>query len=155
MFNFIKNRTSNLSLIIIFLTGLFSFQLINAQTINQGYHSELVELFKEWRKFEQPPLIDGAPDYSQKAFDGRWNAFMTLRTKLESLEKENWSVQEQVDWHIVWAEMNGYIFNTKVLKPWQRDPAFISPFGHIKAMFQHMKDQRIISLLNYGNTTSL
>ena len=124
MFNFIKNRTSNLSLIIIFLTGLFSFQLINAQTINQGYHSELVELFKEWRKFEQPPLIDGAPDYSQKAFDGRWDAFMTLRTKLESLEKENWSVQEQVDWHIVWAEMNGYIFNTKVLKPWQRDPAF-------------------------------
>ena len=124
MFNFIKNRTSNLSLIIIFLTGLFSFQLINAQTINQGSHSELVELFKEWRKFEQPPLIDGAPDYSQKAFDSRWDAFMTLRTKLESLEKENWSVQEQVDWHIVWAEMNGYIFNTKVLKPWQRDPAF-------------------------------
>ena len=29
-----------------------------------------------------------------------------------------------MDWHIVWAEMNGYDFNFRVLKPWERDPAF-------------------------------
>jgi hypothetical protein len=49
---------------------------------------------------------------------------MLLKTKLEGFEKDDWSVQEQVDWYLLWAEMNGYIFNTKILKPWQRDPAF-------------------------------
>jgi hypothetical protein len=29
-----------------------------------------------------------------------------------------------VDWHLVRAEMNGYDFNERVLKPWARDPAF-------------------------------
>lgn len=30
----------------------------------------------------------------------------------------------QVDWQIVEAEMNGYDFNRRVLKSWERDPAF-------------------------------
>ncbi|MBT8097738.1 MAG: DUF885 domain-containing protein, partial [Woeseia sp.] len=37
---------------------------------------------------------------------------------------ESWPVPEQVDWHLVRAEMNGYDFNRRILKPWARDPAF-------------------------------
>jgi hypothetical protein len=33
-------------------------------------------------------------------------------------------VEQQVDWHIVRAEMNGFDFNHRVLQPWVRDPAF-------------------------------
>jgi hypothetical protein len=33
-------------------------------------------------------------------------------------------VHQQADWMIVWAEMNGYDFNHRILKPWERDPAF-------------------------------
>jgi hypothetical protein len=33
-------------------------------------------------------------------------------------------VEQQVDWHLVRAEINGFDFNHRVLKPWVRDPAF-------------------------------
>ncbi len=35
-----------------------------------------------------------------------------------------WPIEKQIDWHIVKAEMNGYDFNQRVLKSWERDPAF-------------------------------
>ena len=95
-----------------------------AQTTYKNQSDELVELFKEWRTFEVPPLIDGVPDYSQESFDARQAGYTVLREKLEGLPKEKWSVEAQVDWQLLWAEMNGYQFNYKVLKPWQRDPAF-------------------------------
>ncbi|MDG1263961.1 MAG: DUF885 family protein [Flavobacteriaceae bacterium] len=123
MFNFIKINTSNLGFTL-FLIGFFTFQSINAQSTNKETRSELIQLFNDWRNFESPPLADGVPDYSQKSFDNRWGTFILLKTKLEGFEKDDWSVQEQVDWYLLWAEMNGYIFNTKILKPWQRDPAF-------------------------------
>ena len=95
-----------------------------AQTTYENQSDALVELFKEWRTFEAPPLIDGVPDYSQESFDARQAGYTVLREKLEGLPKEKWSVEAQVDWQLLWAEMNGYQFNYKVLKPWQRDPAF-------------------------------
>lgn len=95
-----------------------------AQTTYKNQSDVLVELFKEWRTFEAPPLIDGVPDYSQESFDARQAGYTVLREKLEGLPKEKWSVEAQVDWQLLWAEMNGYQFNYKVLKPWQRDPAF-------------------------------
>ena len=123
MFNFIKISTSSLGFTL-FLIGFFTFQSINGQSTNKETRSELIQLFNDWRNFESPPLVDGVPDYSQNSFDNRWGTFMLLKTKLEGFEKDDWSVQEQVDWYLLWAEMNGYIFNTKILKPWQRDPAF-------------------------------
>ncbi len=123
MFNFIKISTSNLGFTL-FLIGFFTFQSINGQSTNKETRSELIQLFNDWRNFESPPLVDGVPNYSQNSFDNRWGTFMLLKTKLEGFEKDDWSVQEQVDWYLLWAEMNGYIFNTKILKPWQRDPAF-------------------------------
>jgi hypothetical protein len=95
-----------------------------AQKTNDVSNKALVQLFREWRAFEVPPLREGVPDYSQQTFDQRQPAYTTLRNRLESLPKENWSVEAQVDWQLLWAEMNGYQFNYQVLKPWQRDPAF-------------------------------
>ena len=46
------------------------------------------------------------------------------RQDLLSLDTSKWPVEQQVDWRIVWAEMNGYDFNYRILKPWVRDPAF-------------------------------
>ena len=40
------------------------------------------------------------------------------------MDTTGWTIAEQVDWRIVWAEMNGFDFNYRVLKPWERDPAF-------------------------------
>ncbi|MEM1094884.1 MAG: hypothetical protein AAGJ10_09800 [Bacteroidota bacterium] len=87
-------------------------------------YSDLLTFFEEWRAFEQPPLLDGAPDYTAEAFDARHDMFLALRDQLHAMDTTGWSVPQQVDWHIVRAEMNGYDFNYRVLKPWARDPAF-------------------------------
>ncbi len=87
-------------------------------------YQDLVELFREWRAFEHPPEIDGVPDYSAATFERRWPDFGKLKERLLAIDTTGWEVAEQVDWLIVWAEMNGYDFNHRILKPWQRDPAF-------------------------------
>jgi hypothetical protein len=91
-------------------------------------YSDLVQLFKDWRTFERPPLRDGAPDYTAETFAKRWPEFKALQAELLAFDTTGWSVPQQVDWHIVWAEMNGFDFNHNILKPWVRDPAYYKSY---------------------------
>ncbi|WP_420316549.1 hypothetical protein [Ekhidna sp.] len=94
-----------------------------AEKVDASY-DDLAELFMEWRDFENPPKYQGAPDYRKATFDSRHSTFKELQNKLLSMDTAGWSVSEKIDWKIVWAEMNGYDFNYRTLKPWERDPAF-------------------------------
>ncbi|MFK7924924.1 MAG: hypothetical protein AB8H47_23400 [Bacteroidia bacterium] len=87
-------------------------------------YQDLVALFQQWRAFERPALREGAPDYTQESFAKRWPDFLHLQASLEAIDTTAWPIADKVDWQIVWAEMNGYDFNHRVLKPWERDPAF-------------------------------
>ena len=87
-------------------------------------YSGLLALFAEWREFESPPLLDGVPDYTAARFSQRYSEFKSLRTRLDDFVIDHWPVPQQVDWHLVRAEMNGFDFNYRVLQPWARDPAF-------------------------------
>ncbi len=89
-----------------------------------GGYDKLLSLFEEWREFESPPLLDGAPDYTAPRFAQRYIEFQELQERLYALEIDSWPVPQQVDWHLVRAEMNGFEFNYRVLQPWARDPAF-------------------------------
>ena len=91
---------------------------------NSSDYSELEQLFATWRLFEHPPLHNGAPDYRQQTFDARHSEFLELQQALTAIDTSGWSIAQRVDWMIVWAEMNGYDFNYRILKPWQRDPAY-------------------------------
>ncbi|MEO0875362.1 MAG: hypothetical protein AAFY48_12220, partial [Bacteroidota bacterium] len=71
-----------------------------------------------------PPTHKGAPDYRAETFSKRRPTFDVLQKRLLAIDTSGWSVAEQIDWYIVWAEMNGYDFNDRILKPWVRDPAF-------------------------------
>lgn len=84
----------------------------------------LSKLFTEWRAFETPPFINGAPDYRRKTFDARHPEFQLLRGQLLAMDTTGWSIPAKIDYTLVWAEMNGYDFNYRILKPWQRDPTF-------------------------------
>lgn len=106
-----------------FLFILPVFLMLSASPAFAG-HDELVQLFSDWRAFEAPPLRNGAPDYTSEGFEARHSEFLALRARLDAFDIEQWPVAEQVDWHLVRAEMNGYDFNQRVLKPWSRDPAF-------------------------------
>jgi hypothetical protein len=105
-------------------TGLALLFLCVSAWADSPTYDDLLQLFADWRAFESPPLLDGAPDYTAATFAARQPEFAALRKRLESFEIDNWSVPQQVDWHLVRAEMNGYDFNRRVLMPWARDPAF-------------------------------
>ena len=87
-------------------------------------YEALTELFADWREFESPPLLDGAPDYTAERFAAAYEEFAQYRARLDAIDPGGWPIAQQVDWHIVNAEMNGFDFNHRVLKPWVRDPAF-------------------------------
>ena len=84
----------------------------------------LAQLFAEWRAFEHPPLKDGAPDYSAATFERRHAELKAYRDRLEAIDTTGWPVEALVDQALVRAEMNGFDFYVRVLKPWARDPAF-------------------------------
>ncbi|MFQ6005229.1 MAG: DUF885 family protein [Woeseia sp.] len=88
-----------------------------------GYEG-LTELFDEWREFEQPPMRDGAPDYTAARFTAAYEEFRDYQSRLRAIDATRWPIEQQVDWHLLRAEMNGFDFNHRVLKPWLRDPAF-------------------------------
>ena len=100
------------------------FLLFFTSLQSQSNYNSLQNLFIEWRKFENPTLLNGAPDYTKKGFNKRKSAFNKLQKKLNNIDTTNWSKSKQVDWQIIEAEMNGYDFNYRVLKSWIRDPAF-------------------------------
>ncbi len=89
-----------------------------------GNYNDLQALFQEWRAFEKPPLLNGAPDYTKRQFRKRQRPFKVLQKRLVAIDTTGWPVPMRVDWQIVEAEMNGYDFNRRALKPWERDPAF-------------------------------
>jgi uncharacterized protein (DUF885 family) len=83
-----------------------------------------VTLFHDWREFEEPPLLDGAPDYTATRLAAAHRELADYRARLDAIDPSTWPIEQQVDWHIVRAEMNGFDFNYRVLRPWARDPAF-------------------------------
>ena len=110
--------------ILICITALIMTTVPGASGQTNTDYDNLLKLFEEWRDFESPPLLDGAPDYTAEQFELRHDDFLTLRTRLNKFDISDWPIPQQVDWHLVRAEMNGYDFNQRVLQPWVRDPAF-------------------------------
>lgn len=108
----------------------FALSLVVAQGIAaQGMrratsYADLESLFAEWRRFEEPPRVDGAPDYRPATNAARLKGLRALQGRLMAMDTTGWSVPQQVDWHLVRAEMNGMQYHLTVLQPWARDPAY-------------------------------
>lgn len=122
-----QNSLHLLGLLVWVLVFTFPTTALTAQKSKQ--HQDIVEeAFKEWRKFETPPSRNGAPDYTAETFTERWPEFKKLQSRHNAIDTSGWSIQDRVDWTIIWAEMNGYDFNHRILQPWVRDPAFYKSF---------------------------
>ena len=87
-------------------------------------YEALTELFADWREFEEPPRLHGAPDYTAERFAAAYEELPQYRQRLDAIDTTGWPIAQQVDWHLVNAEMNGFDFNHRILKPWVRDPAY-------------------------------
>ena len=109
---------------LILLPFLASCATDAAQLRRSDRYDDLVALFREWRAFERPPLRDGAPDYTAERMRAAHAEWRSYRDRLHAIDPSSWSIPQQVDWHIVRAELNGFDFNCRVLRPWARDPGF-------------------------------
>ncbi len=87
-------------------------------------HADLVRLFTDWRTFQKPRLVDGVPDYTADAMAAQQRALPAFQRRLAAIDPSGWPASQQVDWHIVGAEMNGLDFDHRVIKPWANNPAF-------------------------------
>ena len=114
--------------------------------------SQLESLFTQWRSCEVAPLHNRAPDYRQESFEKRHAKWAQFKTELLAIDKSQWSVSQQIDWFVMLAELNGYEFNVKVLKPWQRDPAFYKQVWTYKSDVPAHEGPTLIMLQNCGAT---
>src|SRR5215471_18396735 len=89
-----------------------------------GGYPALVKLFQQWREFEHPAMKNNVPDYSANAMAAKAAALPRWRKRLDEIDPKSWTIEEQTDYKLVKAEMNGLDFNLRVLRPWARDPAF-------------------------------
>ncbi len=87
-------------------------------------YEDLVTLFGEWREFQKPRLVDGVPDYTGTAMSEQRRELASYQGRLKAIDPSGWSIPQQVDYHVVRAEMNGLDFDHRVLAPWMNNPAF-------------------------------
>ena len=98
--------------------------IVAGQTQPRTY-DQLLALFKEWRAFEEPPrLAGGVPDYTPATNAKRLEGLRALQSRLAAIDRSGWTVPQQVDYHLVRAEMNGMDYHLRVLLPFARDPAY-------------------------------
>ncbi len=129
-----KHRSVNMRLHLSFCRALAIVALLlgagtmsgdSAMAANQpdGYPA-LVKLFQQWREFEHPVMKNHVPDYSASAMAAKAVALPGWRKRLDAIDPKSWPIEQQNDYRLVKAEMNGLDFNLRVLRPWARDPAF-------------------------------
>jgi hypothetical protein len=87
-------------------------------------YADLVALFKDWRAFQAPALVNGVPNYRADAMAAQQRELPNYQRRLASIDPARWPIPQQVDYHVVRAEMNGLDFDHRVLRPWANDPAF-------------------------------
>jgi len=95
-----------------------------SDTVTNSNYEDLVTLFKEWRNFQKPEINKGVPDYTAAAMAKQQQGLKEQQAKLAAIDPSSWPISQQVDFHIVRAEMNGLDFDFRVLKPWSRNPCF-------------------------------
>lgn len=109
---------------LLMVPALASFLVAGAAPPAAGSRTPVEALFADWRAFETPPSQEGAPDYRAATFARRRAELARLRHRLAALQAGTTATGERIDLALLGAEMNGFDFNLRVLKPWARDPAF-------------------------------
>ena len=81
----------------------------------QASYDELLALFREFRSFQEPAVEDGVPDYSAAVMAEKFAQLRQFQRRLAAIDSSGWPISEQVDYHLVRAEMNGMEFQHRVL----------------------------------------
>jgi Bacterial protein of unknown function (DUF885) len=117
------NLRRAISIAALLLTTIPALAATHSEAAPSDY-STLVTLFHEWRTFTRPATNNNVPDYTPTAIAAKAKALPTWRKRLEAIDPSTWPINQQNDYKLVKAEMNGFDFDIRVLRPWARDPAF-------------------------------
>lgn len=119
---------------------------------SEGY-AELVELFQEFRTmtgatgddYGALPVVDPAMIEAEAVALGEFQA------RLRAIDPSDWTIPEQVDYHLVRAEMNGLEFRHRVTRPWFRDPGTYSDIVYFLGDFHGMPPDDESQGMPFGN----
>ena len=92
-------------------------------------YDDLVNLFFEFREFQEATITEGIPDYTEAAMEDQYRGLQEFQNNLAGIDTADWPVWQQADYHLVRAEMNALEFHHKEHRPWARDPGFYSMFA--------------------------
>ena len=106
---------------LVVLTAVLATSPCSAQS---GSYDALVSLFNDWRAFQTPPRVGLAYDYRAATMSAHRAGLAKYQARLKVIDPRAWPIPQQVDYHIVRAEMNGFDFDHRVLKPWTNNPGF-------------------------------
>jgi hypothetical protein len=96
----------------------------NNKVENSTDYQGLIRLFKEFRDYQKPRIVEGIPDYTKEAMEEQYARLPEFRQKLNLIDPSDWTIPEKVDYEVLRAEINGLDFDHRVFHPWKRDPAF-------------------------------
>ena len=118
------SREPSVILISVCLLAALALAPASSSAAPAGAYDDLVALFRDWRAFQKPKVVDGVPDYRPAAMAAQQKELASYQKRLAAIDPSGWPIPQQVDWHLVRAEMNGLDFDHRVLQPWANDPAF-------------------------------
>ncbi len=113
-----------MTLVVFLMGGCRARETGSSSAIGSTRYEDLVALFHEWRAFQKPPVVDGAADYTASTLARQRRDLAGYQSRLASIDPSGWPITQQVDYHLVRAEMNGLEFDHRVLQPWANNPAF-------------------------------
>jgi hypothetical protein len=125
-----KLRFIPFSVISVMISIIISFSCRSEENLTLAQsekYEDLVDLFQEFCEFQKPPMSNGIPDYSTAAMEEQRRGLNRFQDRINAMDISAWPVSQQVDYHLVRAEMNGLEFTHRVLRPWSRDPCFYLP----------------------------
>jgi hypothetical protein len=105
------------------LLGAF-LVVVSVQGATAQTQDELVRFYQDWRAFEMPDFTDHVPDYTAGAMSQQQRELVGWMDRLYAMDVESWPVSQQIDWHVIRAEINGLDFDHRVRRPWAKDPAY-------------------------------
>ena len=100
-------------------------QKVNELSSKNDY-KDLLEVFIELRKLQDPVLNNGVPDYTPKAMASQKKSLVLLLNNIQMIDTTGWIIHDRVDFHLVLAEMKALEFHHRIYRPWARDPGFYS-----------------------------
>lgn len=112
-------------ILLLFVAPMLTLPAAATEDPPPGYE-RLLTLYEDFRELAVPVVRNGVPDYSPAAIQAQAAELEVLRAQLDGIDDSGWPIPRRVDYMLVLAEMRGLDFMHRVMRPWERDPAFYS-----------------------------